>query len=53
MLVPSHSNWLDLLRAAHLFNCPQLEASVIGFLRDNISEIMKVTILLYLLILIE
>jgi hypothetical protein len=44
MLVPSQSNWLDLLRAAHLFHCPQLEVSVIGYLRDNIAELLKVSL---------
>jgi hypothetical protein len=39
MLVPSHNNWLDLLRAARLFNCSRLETEVIGFLRDNISDL--------------
>ena len=42
MLVPSRSNWLDLLRAAYLFNSPHLEVAVLGFLRDNIGSITEV-----------
>lgn len=42
MLVPSHDNWIDLLRAATLFNSPQLQVEVISFLRDNVDAIMKV-----------
>lgn len=42
MLIPSHDNWIDLLRAATLFNSPQLEVDVLAFLRDNVEVIMKV-----------
>jgi hypothetical protein len=43
MLVPSRSNWLDLLRAAYLFNSPHLEVAVLGFLRDNVGNIAEVS----------
>lgn len=46
MLLPSRSNWLDLLRAAYLFNSPHLEVSVLAFLRDNISSIAEVPCIL-------
>lgn len=42
MLIPSHDNWIDLLRAATLFNSPQLEVDVLAFLRDNVEDVMKV-----------
>lgn len=44
MLVPSRSNWLDLLRAAYLFNSPHLEVAVLGYLRDNIGSIAEVNL---------
>lgn len=42
MLVPSHDNWVDLLRAATLFDSPQLEADVVSFLRDNVDDLLRV-----------
>lgn len=41
MLVPAHSNWLDLLRASQLFHCNQLETSVKCFLRDNFGDMVN------------
>lgn len=37
MLVPSESNWLDLLRAAQLLNSLRLELQVMAFLKENFS----------------
>lgn len=37
MLVPSESNWLDLLRAAQLLNSLRLELQVMAFLKVNFS----------------
>lgn len=37
MLVPSESNWLDLLRAAQLLNSLRLELQVMAFLKTNFS----------------
>ena len=37
MLVPSASNWLDLLRAAQLLNSLRLELQVMAFLKGNFS----------------
>lgn len=37
MLVPSESNWLDLLRAAQLLNSLRLELQVMAFLKSNFS----------------
>ena len=37
MLVPSESNWLDLLRAAQLLNSLRLELQVMAFLKINFS----------------
>ena len=42
MLIPTHDNWIDILRAATLFHSPQLEEDVKSFLRDNIEDVMKV-----------
>lgn len=35
MLIPSKSNWLDLLRAADILHAQNLYLSVVSFLRDN------------------
>jgi len=37
MLIPSESNWLDLLRAAQLLNSSRLELQVMAFLKENFS----------------
>lgn len=37
MLVPSQSNWLDLLRAADLLGSQRIQLLVTAFLRDNFS----------------
>jgi hypothetical protein len=37
MLVPSESNWLDLLRAAQLLNSLRLELQVMAFLKVNFT----------------
>lgn len=37
MLVPTASNWLDLLRAADLLHLPTLRTAVATFLRDHAS----------------
>jgi len=37
MLVPSESNWLDLLRAAQLLNSLRLELQVMAFLKVNFA----------------
>jgi hypothetical protein len=37
MLIPSESNWLDLLRAAQLLNSLRLELQVMAFLKTNFS----------------
>jgi hypothetical protein len=39
MLVPSHSNWLDLLRIADLIKSKHLFSQVICFLRNNFSAL--------------
>ena len=39
MLVPTMSNWLDLLRASELVNSPRLKLSVYSFLRDNFTAL--------------
>lgn len=39
MLVPSQSNWMDLLRAADLLGSRRLHLLVISYLRDNLTKL--------------